>query len=98
MYISKLQKICKFYFLGKSTPLCPRPHWINDGTCDEHEIDSVFKLDICRFDGGDCCKKHLIANGVCDEVNNFESCGNFDGGDCKGKFEKMKILKKMRRT
>ena len=39
-------------------------------------------MDICRFDGGDCCERNLIGNGVCDEVNNFESCGNFDGGDC----------------
>merc|ERR1712061_56426 len=61
---------------------CPRPHWINDGTCDKNEIDSVFKMDICRFDGGDCCERNLIGNGVCDEVNDFESCGNFDGGDC----------------
>lgn len=68
----------------QSTPPmpCPRPHWINDGTCDKNEIDSVFKMDICRFDGGDCCERNLIGNGVCDEVNNFESCGNFDGGDC----------------
>ena len=49
-------------------------------------------MDICRFDGGDCCKKHLIANGVCDEVNNFETCGNFDGGDCKGKFIPLALL------
>ena len=39
-------------------------------------------MDICHFDGGDCCERNLIGNGVCDEVNNFESCGNFDGGDC----------------
>ena len=39
-------------------------------------------MDICRFDGGDCCERNLIGNGICDEVNNFESCGNFDGGDC----------------
>ena len=24
----------------------------------------------------------VIGNGVCDEVNNFESCENFNGGDC----------------
>ena len=24
----------------------PRPHWMNDGTCDENEIDSVFKMDL----------------------------------------------------
>ena len=24
-----------------------------------------------------------IGNGVCDEVNKFESCGNYDGGDCQ---------------
>ena len=39
-------------------------------------------MDLCRFDGGDCCERNLIGNGVCDEVNNFKSCGNFDGGDC----------------
>ena len=62
---------------------CPKPNWIQDGTCDEREIDSVFQMDICLYDGGDCCKNNLIGNGVCDEVNNFKSCGNFDGGDCQ---------------
>ena len=42
-------------------------------------------MDACQFDGGDCCQKSLIGNGVCDDVNNFATCGNFDGGDCKGK-------------
>ena len=60
----------------------PRPHRINNRTCDKNEYDSVFKMDVCRFDGGDCCERNLIGNGVCDEVNNFESCWNFDGGDC----------------
>ena len=62
---------------------CPNSKWIQDGTCDERELDSVFKMDICRYDGGDCCKNHLVGNGVCDEMNNFESCGNYDGGDCQ---------------
>ena len=35
-----------------------------------------------HFDGIDCCERKQIGNGVCDEVNNFESCWNFDGGDC----------------
>ena len=61
---------------------CPRPHWINNRTCDKNEYDSVFKMDVCHFDGVYCCERNLIGNGVCDKVNNFESCGNFDGGDC----------------
>ena len=52
----------------------PRPHWINNRTCDKNEYDSVSKMDVCRFDGGDSCERNLIGNGVCDEVNNFESC------------------------
>ena len=35
-----------------------------------------------HFYGIDCCERKQIGNGVCDEVNNFESCWNFDGGDC----------------
>ena len=42
-------------------------------------------MEACQFDGGDCCQKSLIGNGICEEANNFASCGNFDGGDCKGK-------------
>merc|ERR1712183_91580 len=40
-------------------------------------------MEACQFDGGDCCQKSLIGNGICEEANNFASCGNFDGGDCK---------------
>ena len=52
------------------TPIpCPRPHWINNRTCDKNEYDSVFKMD-----GIDCCERNLIRKGVYDEVNSFESC------------------------
>ena len=62
---------------------CPKPAWIKDGACDKNEAE--FKMEACQFDGGDCCQKSLIGNGICEEVNNFATCGNFDGGDCKGK-------------
>ena len=32
---------------------------------------------------GDCCIKSWIGNRICDVVNNFSSCGNYDGGDCR---------------
>ena len=32
---------------------------------------------------GDCCIKSWIGNCICDVVNNFSSCGNYDGGDCR---------------
>ena len=32
---------------------------------------------------GDCCINSWIGNGICDDVNNFPSCGNYDGGDCR---------------
>ena len=32
---------------------------------------------------GDCCINSWIGNGICDIVNNFSSCGNYDGGDCR---------------
>ena len=67
---------------------CPKPDWIGDGTCDK--ANPKFNMDICQFDRGDCCEEMLIGNGVCEEENNFASCGNFDGGDCQGK----KILSK----
>ena len=38
----------------------------------------------CNFDGADCCFKLLIGNNKCDPLNNFESCGDYDGGDCIG--------------
>ena len=52
----------------------PRPHWINNRTCDKNEYDSVFKMNVCHFDGVDCCERNLIGKGVYDEVNSFESC------------------------
>ena len=62
---------------------CPKPDWIGDGTCDK--VNPKFNMDICQFDKGDCCEEMLIGNGVCEDENNFASCGNFDGGDCQGK-------------
>ena len=38
----------------------------------------------CNFDGGDCWLTLLIGNNKCDPLNNFESCGDYDGGDCLG--------------
>ena len=32
---------------------------------------------------GDCCIKSWIGNRICDVVNNFSSCGNYDGRDCR---------------
>ena len=67
---------------------CLQPDWIKDGICDKSEPE--FKMDCCKFDGGDCCQKSLIGNGICEDENNFVTCGNFDGGDCKntGRFFK----------
>ena len=59
---------------------CPKPDWIGDGTCDK--VNPKFNMDTCQFDRGDCCEKMLIGNGICEDENNFASCGNFDGGDC----------------
>ena len=57
---------------------CPTPDLIGNGQCN---ID--YESDIkCNYDGGDCCRQSWIGDGVCDNRNNFASCGNFDGGDC----------------
>ena len=72
----------EFFILEYLTP-CQKTAWIKDGVCDKDEAE--FKMEACQFDGGDCCQKSLIGNGICEEANNFASCGNFDGGDCKGK-------------
>ena len=37
----------------------------------------------CKLNDGDCCINSWIGNGICDVVNNFSSCGNYDGGDCR---------------
>ena len=65
-----------------SLPHCSFPKWIKDGTCDKKQ--KGFILEQCQFDGGDCCQKSLNGNGICEPENNFETCGNFDGGDCIG--------------
>ena len=50
---------------------------IGNGKCDDHLNNPN-----CNFDGGDCCLPPLIGNNKCDPLNNFESCGDYDGGDC----------------
>ena len=72
-----------FHFTLEYLTPCQKTAWIKDGVCDKDEAE--FKMEACQFDGGDCCQKSLIGNGICEEANNFASCGNFDGGDCKGK-------------
>ena len=37
----------------------------------------------CDFYEGQCCAQWLIGDGTCDQPNNFSSCGNYDGGDCR---------------
>ena len=37
----------------------------------------------CDYDNGECCAHWLIGDGTCDQRNNFQSCGNYDGGDCR---------------
>ena len=37
----------------------------------------------CDYYKGDCCAQWLIGDGTCDEQNNFPSCNNHDGGDCR---------------
>ena len=37
----------------------------------------------CDYYNGDCCAQWLISDGKCDEQNNFPSCNNHDGGDCR---------------
>ena len=54
------------------------PELIGNGKCDRQLVNTH-----CNFDGGDCCRDDWIGNKFCDFVNNFENCGNFDGGDCE---------------
>ena len=56
---------------------CRHPERIADGKCDTSN-----NVTECSFDGGDCCQQNLIGNDICDEFNNFVSCGFFDGWDC----------------
>ena len=37
----------------------------------------------CDYHKGECCAQWLIGDGICQEQNNFLSCDNFDGLDCK---------------
>ena len=58
---------------------CPHnPELILNGICDDH-----LKTKECNFDGGDCCNSTLIGDRYCHDQNNFESCYNFDDGDCR---------------
>ena len=62
-----------------SRPQCfHNPELIGNGKCDRQLVNTH-----CDFDGGDCCRDDWIGNKFCDFVNNFENCGNFDGGDCE---------------
>ena len=58
-------------------PNCILSSYISDNDC-----DSQNKNVECNYDGGDCCNLLWIGDGICDSINNFRSCGNFDGGDC----------------
>ena len=33
---------------------CPKPMWQGDGRCDD-----INNIEICKFDGGDCCGSHV---------------------------------------
>ena len=59
---------------------CPfNPDYIGDGICFDH-----FKTKAeCNHDSGDCCDQSLLANGNCEEFNNFLTCENYDKGDCR---------------
>ena len=37
----------------------------------------------CDYYKGECCTQWLIGDGTCDEQNNFLTCNNHDGGDCR---------------
>ena len=62
------------------------PDLIGNGNCDYVETNGL-----CIYDGGDCCEHRNIGNGRCENENNFASCGNFDGGDCKEQNQKLPI-------
>ena len=48
-----------------------------------NECNDGNRVTQCQFDGGDCCTDVLIGNGICTDVNNFPTCQNYDGGDCR---------------
>ena len=63
----------------KEWPECPHnPTLIGDGTCDNHLKTKAE----CNHDGGDCCNQTLIGNRFCNDINNFETCSDYDDGDC----------------
>jgi len=63
---------------SKRYPNCRgNPSFIRDNDCDKENKNAE-----CNYDGGDCCNHSWISDGYCDSINNFRSCGNFDGGDC----------------
>ena len=37
----------------------------------------------CDYHKGECCAQWLIGDGICQEQNNFLTCNNHDGGDCR---------------
>ena len=45
----------------------------------KNELESGY----CDYYRGGCCTQWLIGDGICDDVNNFQSCSNYDGGDCR---------------
>lgn len=51
---------------------------MGDGICDADNLNFG-----CGFDKGDCCDESLVGNGICTDVNNFPTCQNYDGGDCR---------------
>ena len=63
----------------KQWPNCPyNTEFFGDGRCYKH-----FNNTECNFDRGDCCTDVLIGNRLCDDINNFQTCSYYDGGDCR---------------
>ena len=46
-------------------------------------VKSDLENGYCDYDNGECCAHWLIGDGTCDQRNNFQVCGNYDGGDCR---------------
>ena len=73
-----------FYFGDKKNSY--HPALIGDGICNIYAKNVKYSA-ICYYDGGDCCDQNEIGDGVCQNYNNFATCGNFDGGDCIDKYQ-----------
>ena len=36
----------------------------------------------CNYEKGECCIESWTGDRVCDKMNDFATCNNYDGGDC----------------